>query len=271
MEPLKLELTIDPKLPPQVEGAISFETGGEPFLHVYGPGRPGPLACFYEDLASGAPMPLVFATKRVNGPHTVVAAALFLDRELVLQPATPGFVYAVDLAYRMGDGMLAHVDPALAQFLRGLAAFFPKSLSKAEQGKRLATGVQWVREILTKGVFPNIGPTPRNVRVLDVGSNGFVIASSAKVDPEAWETLFRWGNLRGVLLGEETQGLRPVLAARKTKTVGFDLERLVPILDELEQLAGGEPGWNLDGNYLASPRDGSTILTSHLVEVFLRG
>ena len=271
MEALKLELTIDPSLPPCVEGAISFETGGDPGRYVYGRGRPGPLLCFFEDLISGMPMPLIFATKRVSGPHTVIAAALFLDREIAVHPGAPALVYAVDLVHRLGDPMYAHLDPNLAQFLRGLAGFFSSGISKAEQGTRLATAVQWVRDYLATGDLPSIGTWVPYVRVLDVGTNGFVVATSRRVCREAWESLYRWGHLRGVLVGEEETGLRPILAARKSLSVGFDLERFVPILDELEQLSGGGTGWALDGNYLASPRDGTTILVQHIVDVFLRG
>jgi len=277
MGQLQLEVLIDPELPPRVEEAVSFETGGQKRLHVYGPPtipgihQGGALLTFFEDLIAGAPMPLVFAMRRVTGSHAVTAAALFLDRTLVMCPATVGFVYIVDLVSRMGDSVLGHVEPSLAQFLRGLAAYFPDGLSKMEQGERLSTAIQWVRSYLLEGTLPNIGPVAPHVRVLDVGTNGFVLASTPRIGPEGWETLFRWGHLRGILLGDEDKGLRPVLAARKGRQVGYDLERLVPLLDELEQLSGALPGWVVQGNYLSSPPDGSAVLLEHLIQVFLQG
>jgi len=270
---IKLEILIDPKLPPVVPGAVSFETGSETLaLHVYGPGRVGPLLAFYEDLISGAPMPLVFATKRVSGPHTVLAATLFFDRYLAIHPATPGVVYSVDAASRLGDTIFGHLEPSLSRFLRGVALYFQPSMSRQEAGQRLATAMGWMRSYLVDGTLPSLGPVIPSIRVLDTGTNGFVLASSPRPGPEAWESLYRDGYLRGILIGdEESQGLRYVLAARKSFQVGFDLERLTPILNELEQLSGGMPSWSILGNYLASPPDGSTISLQYLVEVFLRG
>lgn len=272
MTAIKLEVLIDPKLPPVVPGAVSFETGAERLgLHVYGPGRVGPLLSFYEDLISGAPMPLVFATKRVSGPHTVLAATLFFDRDLAIHPATPGVVYAVDAASRLGDTIFGHLEPSLSRFLRGVESYLPASLSKQEQGQRLATAMGWMRSYLVDGTLPSLGPVIPHVRVLDTGTNGFVVASSPRPGPEAWESLYRDGYLRGILVGEEAQGLRPTLVARKSLQVGFDLERLVPIFNELEQFSGGMPWWQVRGNYLSPPLDGSTISLQYMIEVLLRG
>jgi hypothetical protein len=267
---LQLQVVVDPELPPLVEGAVSFETGStERRLHVYGPGAVGPLVAFFEDLIVGAPMPLVFATHKVAGPHTVVAATLFFCRELAIHPATPGLVYAVDLAHRFGDAMLAHVDADLARFLRGLHGYFPAGLSKRAQGERLATAMQWVRVYIVEGDLPNLGTRPEEVRVLDVGTNGFVLAETQTPSVEAWETLYRAGHIRGVVVGPQEGDFRTILCARKSSQVGFDLERIAPVLDELERLSGGEPGWSMVGNYLHSPAQGSAVLLSHILEVLL--
>lgn len=268
---LQLQVIIDPELPPVVEGAVSFETGSlELGLHVYGPGRVGPLAAFFEDLISGAPMPLTFVMHRISGPHSVVAATLFFCRDVAVLPSTVGLVYVVDLAHRIGDAALAHADTELARFLRGLASYFPRGLSKREQGERLSTAMQWVRAYLTEGSLPNLGPRAEAVDVLDLGTNGFVLAQGEPT-VGSWEALYRSGYLRGAVISPHADGdFRKVLVARKTRQVGFDLERAVPILDELERLSGGTPGWRLQGDYLYSPEDGTTILLKYLVEVLLR-
>jgi hypothetical protein len=267
---LQLQVVIDPDLPPVTEGAVSFETGAlETGPLVYGPGRVGPLVAFFEDLVSGLPMPLVFAMHGVSGPHSVVAATLFLRRDLAIHPLTPSLVYAVDLVYRLGDPMLAHVEPDLSRFLRGMKSYFPGGLSKREQGGRLSTAVQWVSSYLTQGSLPNLGPQPESVGILDVGTNGFVLACG-KPSVEGWETLYRNGYLKGAIVSQSDGDYRQVLVARKTFGVGFDLERATTILNELETLSGSLPGWRLQGNYLYSPPDGSTILLTYLTEVLLR-
>lgn len=268
MDRLNLEITVDPTLPNVVEGAVSFETGSPTTsLHVYGPNRP--LLSFFEDLISGAPMPLLFATHKIAGPHTIVAATLFFCRDLAIHGATPGFVYLVDLAHHVGDTMLAHSPDDMARFLRGLSSFFPEGLSRQEQGQRLTSAMQWVRAYILEGTTPNLGPySSEYPKTLDTGTNGFVIAEGV-ASRLSWEQLFREGWLRGFVL-EPGAGTHHILAARKSHLVGFDLERAVPILDELETLSGNRPGWKVEGNYLASPPQGTTVEIKYITEVFLR-
>jgi hypothetical protein len=165
--------------------------------------------------------------------------------------------------------MLAHMDVDLSRFLRGLKSYFPSNLSKRDQGERLSTAVQWVVEYITQGTLPNLGPQPEAVEVLDVGSNGFVLARG-NPSVESWETLCRQGHLKGAIIGATDGDFRKVLVARKSLAVGFDLERAVIILDEMERLSGSHPGWALQGDYLYSPPEGTTILLSYLTEVLVR-
>lgn len=261
MNDLNLEIVIDPNLPPVVEGAVTFDTGAQGTgLHVY-----ATLLPFFEDLISGAPMPLRFAVHGISGAHTVIAATLFFSRDIALHPATPGLVYLADLAHRMGDPMLAHAPSDVARFFRGLKSLFPARLSKKEQGDRLVTAMQWVRAYVLEGSLPDLGPQSVAVQVLDVGTNGFVIAEG-KASKGAWDTLFRTGHLRGFII--EPPG--HVLAARKSVWATFDLEGAVPILNELENHSGGQAGWKIEGDYLASPPSGTSIPLKYLTEVFLR-
>lgn len=280
---LSFQVLIDPHLPPVVEGAVSFETGAsraqasDPKLFVYehhGEGfRPedrGALTSFFEDLILGTPFPLVFATHRIGGLDTILAASLFLHRDLAIHPGMPGLVAAADLVHRRGHPYLGHVEPDLARFFQGLEGYFTGNFSKKELGERLTSAVQWVREYVIEGRLPDLGPRPQPVRVLEVGTNGFVLALAERPSVEAWVGLYRQGFLRGILIGPEDGDFRQVVASRKSERVEFDLGRALVHLNELETLSGGASEWRLDGLYLFGPPVGTTILVSHLLEVLLR-
>jgi len=277
---LQFQVLVDPGLPSIVSGALCFETGatreqlGPGVYEHHGAGfrpeDPGALTRFYEDLLLGTPLPLVFATKEVRGPDTLLAIALFLHRELALVPAATGLVAGVDLYHRWGPPLLAHIEPALAGFLRTFDKFFPSNLTKRERGERIGMGAQWVREFLLEGNLPNLGTPLPEVRVVDIGSNSFVLAETMSPSVEAWEVLYRSGHLRGVLLGPDLEGLRVVLASRKHERAWPGMGNAVVFLNDLEGLSGGQPEWTCDGSYLRSPPVGSRILPSHLLEVFLR-
>ena len=129
--------------------------------------------------------------------------------------------------------------------------------------------VQWTREYLTEGKYPNLGGVAPEVRVLDVGTNGFVLAEALDVSIDAWEVLYREGHLRGVILGPEIEGRRKVLASRKNERAWGGLPRAVPYLNELEALSNGSPEWKCDGDFVYSPAVGTNALVSHLLKVFL--
>jgi len=280
---LTFQVLVDATHPSVREDVISFETGAsraqtqDPALFAYehhgpefGPGDPGALTRFYEDLVLGVPLPLTMALREVSRVDTVVAVALFLYRDLPVHPTTPGFVAAVDLIHRRGPSFLGHVGADLARFLQGLEMFFTPSLSKEERGERLGVAAQWIRGYILEGVLPNLGPRAPEVRVLDVGTNGFVLAESIRPGVEAWSELYRQGHLRGVLLGPLKGESRVVQASKKSERVPFDLFRAAVVLNELETLGGGDPSWKVEGLTLFSPEDGTDLLVSYLLEVFLR-
>lgn len=270
---LTFQVLVDPAHPPLVEGAVSFELGpaDRPKLaYNHGPEDPGALTTFFEDLVSGVPMPLTLAIRSVGGLDTILAVALFLHRELAIHPAMPGLVAAVDLIHRKGPPFYGHVEADLGRFLRGVSGFFPEGLSKEVRGERIGTAAQWVRAYLMEGTLPNIGPQPPRGRILDIGTNGFVLADAEKASEEGWDDLYRKGFLRGVLLGPPDGDFRTVVASKKGPQVEFDLNKAAMILNEVEALSGGEPGWEVKGLYLFSPPIGTTVQVSYLMEVFLR-
>jgi len=276
VEELKFEVVIGSEYP---KDSVLFEVDsspsqvGEGVYNHHGEGfdpfSTGALTRLFEDLVIGTKLPLTFSTKRVRAPDTILAISLFLNRDLLLLPATPGLVYGVDLAHRFGPQMLAHLDPIVSGFFKAFPRFFTPNLTNREVGERIATMVQWIREYLTEGKYPNLGGSTPEVRIIDVGSNGFVLADALEVSIDAWEVLYREGYLRGVLLGPEVDGRRRILASRKNERAWEQLPKAVPFLNELESLSNGLPEWKFEGDFLYSPSVGTQALVSHLLKVFL--
>lgn len=276
MEDLKFEVVIGDNPPTE---SVLFETGATPgqvgagvYEHHgegFGPSVPGALTKLFEDLVLGTKLPLRLATTRVRAPDTVLAIALFMGRDLLLLPATPGLVYGIDLAHRFGPQLLAHLDPIVSGFFKAFPKFFTPNLTPREVGDRVSTMVQWTREYLTEGKYPNLGGEAPEVRILDVGSNGFVLAEALNVSIDAWEVLYREGYLRGVILGPEVEGRRRVLASRKNERAWEGMPRAVAFLNELESMSRGDPSWKCEGDFVYSPSVGTNALVSHLLKVFL--
>lgn len=280
---IKLQLLVDPELPAVLQDVVCFESGAtpeqtrDPSLWTYnhhGEGftsqSPGALTRLFEDLVSGRPFPITLGLRKVGGVDSIIAAALFLHRDLALHSTTPGLVALVDLVHRQGPTFYAHFEDDVARFLRGLEDFFPFGLSKQEYGERLGTSVQWVRDLVLDNTLPNFGLPRPSVRILEVGTRGFVVADTDRPSIEAWMPLFRQGHLRGLLLGPIDGDHRQVLIARKSPQVGFDLEQAALHLNEMEVLSGGERDWVVEGNFLRSPTGGSLLLVGLLLDLLLR-
>jgi hypothetical protein len=282
---MELNVRIEKDLPPIVPDAISFETGtsrqdlqGVPAYEHHGqdftPFDRGALPSFFEDLLLGRPMPLVFATPRIQDIDTVAAIALFLHRDLATHPNTPGFIYTVDFVHRQGFAALAHVEERLARFFSALRDYFPeKGLSQREVGTRLTTAVGWIREYIHEGSLPVLGD--QNValpRVLDIGTNGFVLAEATGSLIDSWVELYRLGFLRGMLIRLEDNDLRSILIARKSPFIEFNLELAARILNQMETAMGHLPEWKVspDSLWLESPPDGTLLLVQHVTEVLVR-
>jgi hypothetical protein len=276
VEDLKFNVVIGSEIP---EESVLFERGTTPdklgpgvYDHHgegYDPFTPGALTRLFEDLVIGTKLPLSFSTPTLNAPDTILAIALFMGRDLLLLPATPGLVYGVDLAHRFGPQLLAHLDPIVSGFFKSFPRFFTPNLTNQEIGERVSTMIQWTREYLTEGKYPNLSAAAPDVRVLDVGTNGFVLAEALNVSVDAWEVLYRDGHLRGVILGPEVEGRRRVLASRKNERAWENLPKAIPFLNELESLSNGDPKWRCEGDFVYSPAVGTNALVSHLLKVFL--
>lgn len=280
---MNLTVRVESEFPAVVPDAVSFETGAsraqaaDPDLYVYehhgdqfGWADPGALTIFFEDLMLARPLPVTLATKKINDVDTLVAITLFLHRELVLLPAALQLVGAADLVHRRGVPALAHVDPDLSLFFRKLRIHFPKTLGKREFSDHLTTATGWIRDYLANGEIPQFMTHDDDVNVIDVGSDGFVAASTTASLLDGWVELYRRGFTRGLLVGPPRNDRRPVLIARKGPYVPLRLEMAAHILNQAE-LAMGEPnGWKTDGLWLEGPEDGTLILVSDLLRVLVR-
>jgi hypothetical protein len=282
--PIEFKVIIEPSLPALVPEAISFETGAtpqevaDPSMFAYEhhasgfSSQAGALVHFFEDLIKGRQFPLTFATHAIRDVDTLFAIALFLHRDLAIHPSTPGVVTSVDMVHRLGDPFLGHLEPGLERLLRRMRVYFPKGLSRGEAADRLSTALGWIHGYITEGTFPHPGVEPPPPRVLDIGTNGFVLAQQDEPRHlyDAWIALYRKGFLRGVVVSGDRKSRRNVLASRKSLLVNFDLQRAASLLNEMEVSIGEPPGWESEGQWLTGPEAGTLILTSHMMEVFLR-
>jgi hypothetical protein len=280
-----LKVLIEPDLPPVVPDAVSFETGAtrgqaaDPSLFVYehhgqdfSTSDPGALTSLFEDLVLGRALPLTFATPALQDVDTLVAVALFLQRELAVHPDMPPFVYTVDFVHRRGFPALAHIEQDLARFLCFLRNYFPeKGLSKREFGERLQTACSWVRDYVVDRRFPHLGAAPAPIRVLQQGTNGFAVAEAQGALIDGWVQLYQQGFLRGLVVSSPVGGgRRRMLGARKSHYVDLDLNVASRLLNEMERAMGELPDWESDGLWLKGPEDGSLLLVSHVLDVLIR-
>ncbi len=280
---LRFELLIDPALPPLVSGAVSFETGASPaevadpqnsaYEHHgegYSRASPGALTRLYEDLLYGVPLPLAFATRGVRGVDTIVAAAIFLDRELILRPGTFGLVAATDFMHRHGVTMAGHVDPDLCRFFGLLLDYVVvEGLGRSEVGQRLRDAIGWIGDFVL-GAGPHLGDPLPESKIVEVGSGGFVVAETAVPTELTWVNLYRLGFLKGVAFGFELGGRRRVLVSRKSAYVPFDLQKAMGLLNDLESHHGHDPGWLVEGEFLKGPLEGTRLSPAHVVAALVR-
>lgn len=279
MVPVTLSVSLDPQAPAVRADAVTFETGAslqqvsDPATFAYnhhGPGfgaaHPGALTAFFEDLVLGRALPTKFVTHRVEGMDVVVAMSLFLHRELAVEARTPGFVGAVDFLHRRGLTVVGHVDRDVEQMVY-LLNDVPEGTPPGSEWLTRAIG--WVRDYLCTGQVPGT-VRPASVRVIERGTDGFVLATTEAQLLRAWVELYRQGFLRGVVLGPDRDGRRQALASRKSAYVALDLAKAASVLNEMEQAMGEAPEWSWDGLWLAGPTRGTLILPEHLLAVLLR-
>lgn len=264
-------LVLDPKSQKQIKNAVAFgdfETE-DPDAIIYP--KDGGRA-FFDDLIMGRPLPLTLITSGLDRMSLLVVLTVFLSRELAIHPATPNLLVAADLVDRYQLAGLAHIDRDLARFFGFLAEYLPQGLGRKEQETRLASAVEWIRDYILEGTLPALpreAPTPR---VLDRGTDGFVVAETPTWQSMelGWLELFRQGFLRGVLFGAAREDRRAVLVARKSLFLPLDLRKAADIFNEVERSMGDPPAWIASDVWLRGPVEGTLLLSSMILDVLLR-
>ena len=284
---MELNVRIEKNLPALVPDAVSFETGikradlAVPGIFAYEhhgedftPDDKGALTQLFEDLILGRTLPLTLAVRSVQDIDTLVAIALFLHRELATHPAMPEFIYTVDFVHRLGLPALAHIAEDKARFFSALRDYFPeKGLSQRELSARVTTAVGWVREHILQGTLPVLGAVPRSeVRVLNQGTNGFVVAVTKESLWDGWVELYRLGFLRGVLVEYAPGDRQRVLIAKKSHFVQFDLGTAARAINQVETAMGESSEWTVstDGLWLQGPAAGTLLLLRQILEILTR-
>lgn len=266
MQSLEFKAKIDPAA--DFVDAVNFKTG-----RVSTETAPSynTLTEFFGDLVRGYPFPLTLGLHRIDNVSSLVAMALFAHRELAIHPSTVGFVACVELFCSEPLWGPGHMDRDLAHFLKFLQRYISTTSSKRQLGENISTALAWIRSYILEGSLPQLPPRQPPPVVLDVGTNGFVIAEMPQESHvDGWWDLFRLGHLRGVLLGPRiTTGCRRISLARKSRWTELNLAQAKHIFDMLES-AAGNPSWVLDGNILLSPRLGTVIEPKHIVDVAIR-
>lgn len=269
MDELQLQVVVDDTLPEALDGPVIAFGRFIPDADVVVYDE---LRAFYEDLILGRPLPLRLVIRSIDDIDGVLVVALFLDRKLALHPAMVGLVAAVDLGMKYGPAGLSHVDRDLGRFVALVRVYLLGASSKEDKGERLKTVVQWVQDYINEGLLPSLSPEPKPPRILDLGSNGFVVAEvGVEVNlVDSWVELYRLGHLRGVIFGPPIADRRAILGARKSPLVDFRLDKAASVLNEAERAMGELPGWAADDLWLWGPEDGSLLLPSHVMEVLVR-
>lgn len=272
----ELKVFYDPKVPPVVDGVVTFETGAtleqvqHPGIwayehHGFGAAAPGALTCLFEDLMLGRPTPPSFVIKEVGDVDTLVAASLFLHRELLVGPQTASFVAQVDLVHRRGFVALAHIPEDVGRFIRLLRGFFLGDLPDSQVNAKLPVAVGWVKDYLEAGRLPSLGAPFPQPHILESRSDGFVVAESGGSLPECWFEVYRQGYLSGVLFGARQGHRLPVLVARKSPYVLLNLNLAATLLNHEEVRAGGTAHWAVADDWLWGPPEGSLLLAADIV------
>lgn len=270
MSELQLQVILDKNLASEVEGVVAFgdfkPKNDDSVTAIY---TVDEAHLFYRDLILGRPMPFILVARSLETMGVLVSVALFLCRDLAINPGVPGLFSAVNLMDAYGTAGLAHVDRDLAKFLKFIRTFLAHANGKNQEA--LGSVVNFLRDYLMEGCFPALPPDPDPPRIVDRGTDGFVFAVQEDTDLlGGWEEMYRQGFLRGFILRQESRDRWHVLAARKSPYLSFDLKKAAGLLNEMEMALGEPPEWITDGLWLRGPERGTLILPTVLLSVFVR-
>lgn len=269
MEDLKFSVTLDPSLTSAPQDSVGYGLAAEYSYDT--------ASEVYRDLLAGKALPLQFVSNRVTS-DALIAATLFLHRDLVLIPRCFELVCAVDFVGSNGSWAMAHVGPRSV-----LRALQRASRTRMDQDD-LVRFVTLVQEYVRFGTEPKEKPF-RSIRAVDTGTNGFVVLQCA-YEPDAFVpgcvddgitlAAFGEGHLRGVAFEGVGEGRTRVSVFRKTPHVAFGLTTACQVLNDVEMATGEYGGWVCGGyvedvpTSLTSPPEGTLLLPSQVLSVLLR-
>ncbi len=279
MPELQLHVTIDPDLPTICsDEALVINSRGE-VTHSEAVVYPQdyPLLPFFHDLIQGRPFPLTLKMKHL-GPQNILIVALFLQRDLAVEPSMASLVMAADLVDRFGLSGMAHIDREFADFFFLWGKYLPvSSLHTRDAQARLVTVLGWIRQYVKGGRLPSaLLPSSSNIpRILDSGTNGFVVAEASMTRSDnlldCWVELYRMGYLCGILFGQLDGDRRVMMGAKRSPYVSLNLVKAAEILNEAELAMGELPEWGVEQDLgLLSPPSGTLLAPSMVIEVLLR-
>jgi hypothetical protein len=240
---------------------------------VYDGKQASAVSALWGDLILGRPLATRLVLRQVEDIEHLVCLALFMDRELALDHKVPALISSVELVKALNAAGLAHVEPDLARFLVFLDRHvFGSKANRKELSKRLQQALTWIREYVLEGRLPSMPRPPDPPKILDTGTNGFVLAEAPLGRFfEALVDVYRLGHLRGVLFGPEKEGARGALAFKKSRFLQFDLEKACAKLNKLEASAGEPATWEIDGPRRLYLKNEATRMPPELItQVFLR-
>jgi hypothetical protein len=273
VEDLRLAVVIDPELKDPVKNVVAFgDFQTDDTTLGTGVYKESEVGRFYRDLILGRSLPLTYVSREVTNLGMILSICLFLRRDLVLHPSMAGVVTASELVDSYGLAGLAHVDPGLATIFRLTRELLTDS-PRAELQKNLATVLTWLSEYVLESKVPDI-QNPEPPRVLDRGSNGFVVGEVPgwgwQHFDRGWEEMFRQGFLRGVLFSPIVEDRRLVLITRKSPYLPFDLMRAASALNDAENAMGEPLDWVADPLWLRGPKDGTLLPVRAILDLLVR-
>ncbi len=167
-------------------------------------------------------------------------------------------------------GLLAHVEPELADLFHNVRACLPRSIGPKALSERLPLALSWLRTYLETGITDP--PVPRaHVEVLDVGTNGFVYARAKGNLRDAWLQLYRAGHLRGVCTQSLDNGRLEVRAQKKSAHLALDLRAAAAALNAVENAMGEKDLWVvLNDVLLRSPTEGTRLRPEDVLNILIR-
>ena len=252
---VKLEFSVVPNFPRALTvplvGLGDFEVK-HPGAVAYTGEQVPLLASLWVDLISGRPLPTRLVIKQVKNVEQLVCLSLFMDREVALSPKIPALVGSVELAKNLHAAGLAHIEPDLARLLTFLDQYlFSSNLNPKELSRKLQEALLWIRNYVLEGSLPNMPRPSDPPKILDHGTNGFVVAETRGRFVDAIVDVYRQGFLRGILFG--TAGSSAVVCFKKSHYLRYDLEAASWRLNQIE---GGLANWVVEGLHLHNPSTG---------------